>query len=76
MSLCICDERCCGRYINLVIIIHIPLKWRKRNKNACLNFLELKIGGSLYEVYLHKPTITTTMADVTTHTHELKDLHL
>jgi hypothetical protein len=48
----------------------------KMNKNACLNFLKLKIGGSLYEVYLHKPTITTTMADVTTHTHELKDLHL
>ncbi len=41
----------------------------KMNKNACLNFLELKIGGSSYEVYLHKPTITTTMADVTTHTH-------
>jgi hypothetical protein len=41
----------------------------KRNKNAYLNFLELKIGGSLYEVYLHKPTIIATMADVTTHTH-------
>jgi hypothetical protein len=48
----------------------------KRNKIACLNFQGLKVRGSLYEVYLHKPTITTTMADVTTHTHELKNLHL
>lgn len=48
----------------------------KRNKIACLNFQGLKVRGSLYEVYLHKPTITTTMADVTTHTHELKDLQL